>query len=256
MGISQIDANILDYLAAIGFERGAEVVNVHARQPGHQPVGAGGRKTPHNNVVDTVLAPARNHVVSLFQFFQERGNIVGVVLQVAVHGHDELARGVIKPGGQRRGLPEVPAQLHHQHAAVDRRNLFQQLVGAIARTIIHKHQFEVVACLFHHLFQAGIECRDVLFLIMERHDNGIFCHIGTIDAHFIKKDYTAFMIKDRNSPRKDSQVPPPRRKVALPVQFLEHALHLAHGVAVAAACRATDAGLQALDRLLSPSRIG
>ncbi len=64
---------------------------------------------------------------------------------------------LIKPGRQRRRLPKIPAQLHHQHPAVHRRNLFQQLVCPVIRAIIHQDQLETVAHLLHHLLEPGIE---------------------------------------------------------------------------------------------------
>ena len=54
------------------------------------------------------------------------GNLAGVVLQVAVHGDDELALRVVEAGGQRRGLAEVAAQFDDQHPAIDRSNLLEQ----------------------------------------------------------------------------------------------------------------------------------
>ncbi len=110
------------------------------------------------------------------------GNLVRVVLQVAVHGQDELARGVVETGRQRRGLAEVPAQLDHQHAAVHRGNLFQQLVGAVARAVVHQHQLKAVAHLLHHLLQAGIQDGDVLLFIVKGNNDRIFRHINSIDA--------------------------------------------------------------------------
>ena len=86
----------------------------------------------------------------------KRGNLVGVVLQVAVHGQDELARGVVEARRQRRGLAEVAAQLDDQHTAVDRGNLLHQLVSPVAGAVVHQHQLEVVAHLLHHLLQARV----------------------------------------------------------------------------------------------------
>ncbi len=166
-----VERNILDHFAAIGLEGGAEVVNVNAGQLGHHPVGAARGKAPHDKIVNALFAPAGHHIVSLFQLFQEVGNLAGIVLQVAVHGQDELARGVVKTCGQSRGLSEVAAQLDHQHAAVHRGNLFQQLVGAVVGPVINQHQLKTVAHLLHHLFQARIQNRHIFFFIMKWDDN-------------------------------------------------------------------------------------
>ena len=66
-----IQRNVLDHFMPIRLERRAEVVNVHARKLRHQPVRAARRNPPHHEVVDALLAPARHHVVALFELFQE-----------------------------------------------------------------------------------------------------------------------------------------------------------------------------------------
>ena len=104
------------------------------------------------------------------------------MLQIAVHRQNELARGMVEAGRQRRGLAKVAAQLDHQHAAVDRGNLFQQLVGAVARAVVDQHQLKAVAHLLHHLLQASVEDGDVLFFVVKRNDDGILRHINSIDA--------------------------------------------------------------------------
>ncbi len=82
-----------------------------------------------------------------------------------------------KTGSQRRGLPEVAAQLDHQHAAVDRGNLFHQLVGAVAGAVVHQHQLKTIAHLLHHLLQARVQNGDVLLFVVKRNDDRVFRHI-------------------------------------------------------------------------------
>ena len=66
-------------------------------------------------VINALFAPARAiNVRILFELFDEAGNLVRVVLQVAVHGKNEVARGVIEAGGERRRLTEVAAELDYQ----------------------------------------------------------------------------------------------------------------------------------------------
>ena len=151
-----VKRDVLDHFAAIRLEGRAEVVNIDAREPGQEPVGASGGNAPGQQVVNALLAPARDHVVSLRELFQEVWDFVRVVLQVAVHSQDELARGIVETGRQGRGLAEVPAQLDYQNPAVYRGNLFQQLAGAVAGAIVHQHQLERVAHLLHHLLQACV----------------------------------------------------------------------------------------------------
>src|SRR4051812_46992168 len=182
-----VEGNVLDHFAAIGLERGAEVVDVDAGEFGHQPVGAARGKAAHDKVVDALLAPAGNHVVALFEFLEEVGDLVGVVLQVAVHGEDVLAGGMIEAGGQCRSLSEVAAQLDDENPAVHRRDLFEKLVGAVAGAVVYQDQLKSLAYLLHDLFEARVEVGDVLFFVMEGNNNGKLRHTNIIDAVLLEK---------------------------------------------------------------------
>ena len=99
------------------------------------------------------------------------------MLQIAVHREDVVALGVIEAGGERRGLTEVAPQFDDQNAAVDGRDLLEQLVGAVARSVVHKNELEAIANLLHDRLQAVIERSHVFFLVMKGDDNRILCHL-------------------------------------------------------------------------------
>ena len=179
-----VERNILDHFAAIGFEGGAEVVDGNAGEPRHDPVGAGGGNAAQDEVVNAHLAPAGDDVVSLVELFKKSGNVVGIVLQVAVHGQDELARGVVKAGGQGRGLAKVAAQLDDQHAAVDGGNFFKELVGPVVRAVINQDQLKGVVHLLHDLLEPGIEDCYVFFFIVKWHNNRVFRHVCSFRRQF------------------------------------------------------------------------
>ncbi len=80
-----VERNVVDHLAPIGLERRAEVVNIHAGQLGHQPVGNARRNPAHDEVVDALLAPAGDNVVALLELLQEIGNLRRIVLQITIH---------------------------------------------------------------------------------------------------------------------------------------------------------------------------
>src|SRR5580658_11184650 len=130
-----VERNVLDDLAAVGLEGGAEVVDVDAGELRHHPVGNERGNTAEHEVVGTLGAPSADDVVALFELGEEARNLAGVVLQVAVHGDDELAGGVVEAGGERRGLPEVAAKLYDKDSRIDRSDLLEQPVGAVARAV-------------------------------------------------------------------------------------------------------------------------
>jgi hypothetical protein len=98
------------------------------------------------------------------------------VLEIAVHGEDVVALGVVEAGGEGRGLAEVAAKLDNENAAVYGGDLFKQTVGPVAGAIVDEDQFEGFANLLHYRFETVVEGGDVLLFIMERNDDGIFRH--------------------------------------------------------------------------------
>src|SRR6202022_2507658 len=115
-----------------------------------------------------MLAPAADDVVALFKLGEEVGDLVGIMLEIAVHGEDEVALGVIEAGSEGGCLTEVAAEFDDENAAVDGGDLFQETVGAVAGSIVDEDQFEGFADLLHYGFEAVVEGGDVLFFVMER----------------------------------------------------------------------------------------
>src|SRR5664279_6047642 len=101
-------------------------MDVDAAELGHQPVGDLGRNATHHEIVDALLAPSANDVIPSTQLLEEERDVIGIVLQIAVHSQNELALTMIKPGRKRRGLPEIATQLDHNYAAVHSGNLLEQ----------------------------------------------------------------------------------------------------------------------------------
>src|SRR5579872_34617 len=114
---------LLENLAAVSLESSSEVVNVHAAQLGHQPVGDAGRDTAHPGIIDAHLAPSADNVVTSSYSLEKKWDVRGIVLQIPVHSDNVLPPRVIESGGQSRGLTEVSAKLHHRNATVDCRDL-------------------------------------------------------------------------------------------------------------------------------------
>ena len=123
-----------------------------------------------------ILAPSADDVVTRGNLFQEQRNVVGIVLQIAVHGDDVLAAGMVESGGEARGLAEVAAQLDDGHTAVDGRDFAQHREGVIVGAVVHEHDFEGFAVRLHDRFQAVVEVGDVLLLVMQRDDDGVLGH--------------------------------------------------------------------------------
>src|SRR5208283_5231813 len=75
-----IERDLFEDLAAIGFEGGAEVVNVAAAELGHEPVRHAGGDAAHPEIIDANLAPAADDVVTGRDLFQKHRDVGGIVL--------------------------------------------------------------------------------------------------------------------------------------------------------------------------------
>src|ERR1700693_5394413 len=110
-----VERNLFENVAAVGLEGGTEVVDIDSADLGHHPVGDARGDAAHPEIVDAHFAPSADDVIASGNFFQKQWDIVGVVLQIAIHGDDVLAAGMIETGCQSGGLAKVPAQLHHSY---------------------------------------------------------------------------------------------------------------------------------------------
>ena len=93
----------------------AVVVEAHTRDAADEPVG-----DPRRHAANPVLgdAASRSRRRSPRRSSRAAGDVGRIVLEVAVHRDDHLAARVVEPGGHRRGLPVVAAQLNHPQSFI------------------------------------------------------------------------------------------------------------------------------------------
>ena len=145
-----VERNLLENFAAVGFERGAEVVNIDAAELGHQPVRDARRNAPHPEIVDADFAPAADDVIACGNLFQKDRDVGGIVLQIAIHGDDIFTARVIEASRQSCSLAEVTAQLDHGDATIDSCNFAEHRESVVTGAVVHQHNFESLAGSLHH----------------------------------------------------------------------------------------------------------
>src|SRR5262245_43483312 len=99
-------------------------------------------------------------------------DVRGIVLQVAVHRHDDVALRKIDSGHHRRGLPEVAAQAHDLEALVLIRDLLQQRAAAVGAAVVDQDDFEILRQPRQLLREFLPQERHVLALVKDRDDDG------------------------------------------------------------------------------------
>src|SRR5690349_666007 len=111
-------------------------MNIDAAELGHKPICASRGHPSEHKAIDAFFAPAADDVITLANLFDERRNVIGIVLQISIHRNDVFAGGVIETRCKRGSLTEVSSQLYHRDAAVDRCNFTQQMKGKIRASIV------------------------------------------------------------------------------------------------------------------------
>ncbi len=171
-----VEIDVLENFGAVGLEGGAEIAQLHVRRLGHQPIGDARGKLARDRVIQAVLAPAAGDVVAFLDLFEQRGNVLGSVLEIAVERNDDVALRFVEPGGQRRGLAEVAPQPDHLEARIGLDQIGQQIEAAVGGGVVDKNDFVGLAQALEHGRQPVVERQDGRFLIMDRDDDGEACH--------------------------------------------------------------------------------
>src|SRR5207253_1039566 len=124
-----------------GPERAAHVFNLYAGDLTDQPVAGQTRNSAHEEPVLPVRTQTKDRVVSFIEFVQQHGDIGGIVLQVPVHGDENIPARPVDARLQRRRLAEVPAKTYHFQVRIDRSQTLEDLVRPVAAAVVDDDYF-------------------------------------------------------------------------------------------------------------------
>ena len=136
-----VKVDVFEDLRPVRLEGGAEIAQIDAGGLRHEPVGDARRNLAGYGIIHPLFAPTAGDVESLIDFLQEGGNIFRSVLQIAVHGDDHLAAGLVKAGRESGRLSEVAPQADHLQVRIGFDQIAQQLVAAIGRSVVDIENF-------------------------------------------------------------------------------------------------------------------
>jgi hypothetical protein len=140
-----VDRDLLQHLAPVDLEAAVEVVQVDLRQLPRHPVEQQRRQALRRRVLPAPLPPGDEIEVVLLEHRQQAGDLLRVVLEVAVHGHDDLPAAVVEAGRQGRRLAEVAAQAHQLDARVALARPAPALGGGVGRAVVDEDDLEAPA---------------------------------------------------------------------------------------------------------------
>src|SRR5207302_3703465 len=100
---------------------------------------------------------------------EQPGDVPGIVLQVAIHRHDDLGASVVNTGRERCGLPKVASEADQPNSRVGGGEPAQAPEGAVRAAIIDEDELHRVA---QHGGDPAIQLFHVQLLIEHGHDDG------------------------------------------------------------------------------------
>ena len=169
-----VERNVLNNFSTIGLKGRAKIMELDPGKLGHHPVRNPARQAACQPPIPPLGSPSADDVVSLFNFGHEGGDLFRVVLQVAIHGDDDLAARGIKACLQRRGLAKVPAQGDNSYAGVALIDFVERLQCVVRTAVVDEDNLIRFVEPCHHLSQSHVKWGDVRCLVVERHHNGKF----------------------------------------------------------------------------------
>ncbi len=156
---------------AIGLERASIVLDRHAGDLGNQPVCDHRRNLAGDQPVLAIESPANDDVVALVDLREEVHDVLRIILQIAVHGDEHLAAGLLDARCHRGCLPVVPPEIHDAYPRVCTRNLDGAVQRAVVAAIVDQHDLEGDCQRLDGSNDRRMHAADVLFLVIERNDD-------------------------------------------------------------------------------------
>ncbi len=161
--------------AAIGFEAAVKVVYVNARYIARDPVEKFGGQG-FAQWVKAFFLPARDEVITFFEFGQQVGDFCRVVLQVGVHGDDICAACVLKSGGISSGFAKVAPKLDDFDFGIGVVQVFEDVDGPIGAAVVNEDDFVGEVPAGEHAADFFYERTQAFFFVEQGYDEAEVGH--------------------------------------------------------------------------------
>ena len=167
-----VDLDMLDHILPVGLQPAVHVMEMDAGSAPRRPVVQFRGQVLRQGIVLAFLFPSGHEVIALLADHPDHfRNLLGGVLQVRVHGHDNLALGGGKALVQGCRFAVIPPERDAVDSGMGVREGADHLPGAVRGAIIHKDYFEGKALFEHNLFDPGVEFREGFRLIVKGYDD-------------------------------------------------------------------------------------
>ena len=161
----------LERFPAVGIERTPEVGDPNPGEAPQHAVDEAGRQRPPPRVLTNRSAPARD-VPARIDCFDEARDVLGRVLQVAVHGHDDVTARTHDSCVHGGMLTEVPLQTHGVNPRIGVVESLERRKGPIGGTVVDEDELERPAQSVERGGCAPVQLVDRRGLVEQRYDDG------------------------------------------------------------------------------------
>src|SRR5204863_6249546 len=151
---------------------GAKIVKVDSRKLAHHPVRDAAGQSPGQPGILPFHAPAADDVVAFRHGDQKLRDILRVVLQVPIHGDNDVALRKVKSGLQGRSLAEVSPQPNDRDSRILLTDLIQELARLVAAPIVDEDDFVRLPETIEHVGEARVKRPNIFLLVVQRYDDG------------------------------------------------------------------------------------
>ena len=117
------------------------------------------------------LLPSGHHLITLLSDHPvEFGDFIRTVLQVGIHGDDNIALGVIKSAIQRRRFAVIASELDPLHFRIFLRQGSDDFPGIVGTSVVNVNDLERQLPGIHHTNDPVGKFGQRLFLVEQRYD--------------------------------------------------------------------------------------
>ncbi len=162
-----VDFDGFDDVAAIGFETAVEVVEFDAAEHARGAVEELGRDVFGKFGVVAFLLPTGDEVESVFlDHAEEFGDFVGAVLQVGIHGDDDVALDGVETGVEGGGFAVVAAELDATVGGIGCMEFLDDIPGAVFAAVVDHDDFIAETVFAHHFVDPFGQVRERFCLVV------------------------------------------------------------------------------------------
>ena len=168
----RIKRDVLDGVCPVCPQRATRISDTHAGYGCDHPVGKTRGHLASDELVFSVASITEYEGVTFFELAHQHGDVRWIILQVAVHGHQNLATTQLNASDHGWRLAKISPQSDHAQVVEFVTKFAGDIEGCVVAAVIHQDDFAGVFQPAQNALKLVHKRLDVFFFIKQRDDNG------------------------------------------------------------------------------------